>query len=86
MVTALRQAHAPTGELVLMNNFCSLTDIEMKTGEALESYILRIRDTFDLLCGGNIHLHPIMVTLFAVRDLDSTYEAVKLDFSVQSDK
>ena len=37
MVTFLRQVHAPTGEFALMINFCSLSDMEMKTGEALES-------------------------------------------------
>ena len=43
MVTFLRQVHAPTGKFALMNNFCSLFDMEMKTGEALESYMQRIR-------------------------------------------
>ena len=54
MVTFLRQVHAPTGEFALMNNFCSLSDMEMKTGEALESYMQRIRNTVDLLRGCNI--------------------------------
>ena len=86
MVTFLRQVHAPTGEFALMNNFCSLSDMETKTGEALESYMQRIRNAVDLLRGGKIHIHPILITLIAVRGLDSSYEAVKHDLSIQSDK
>ena len=41
MVTFLRQVHAPTGEFALTNILCSLSDMEMKTGEALESYMQR---------------------------------------------
>ena len=67
MVTFLRQVHAPTGKFALMNNFCSLSDMEMKTGEALESYMQRIRNAVDLLRGGKINIHPILVTLIAVR-------------------
>ena len=46
----------------------------------------RIRNAVGLLRSGKIHIHPILVTLIAVRGLDSSYEAVKHDFSVQSDK
>ena len=46
----------------------------------------RIRNAVDLLRGSKIHIHPILVTLIAVRGLDSSYEAVKHDLSVQSDK
>ena len=60
--------------------------MEMKTGEALESYMQRIRNAVDLLRSGKIHIHPILITLIAVRGLDSSYEAVKHDLSVQSDK
>ena len=77
MVTFLRQVHAPTGEFALMNNFCSLSDMEMKTGEALESYMQRIRNAVGLLRSGKIHIHPILITLIAVRGLDSSYKAVK---------
>ena len=52
MVTFLRQVHALTGEFAPMNNFCSLSDMEMKNGEALESYMQRIRNAVDLLRGG----------------------------------
>ena len=86
MVAFLRQDHVTTDEFALMNNFCSLPDMEMKTGEALESYMQRIRNAVDLLRSGKIHIHPILVTLSAVRGLDSSYEAVKHDLSVQSDK
>ena len=39
METILRDAHAPTGKLAFMNNFCSLTDLEMVHDEALKTYI-----------------------------------------------
>ena len=68
-----------------MNNFCSLSDIEMKTGEALKLYMQHIRNAIDLFCGSKIHIYPILVTLVAVRGLDSSYEAVKYDLSIQSD-
>ena len=85
MVMVMREAHAPTGELALLNNFCSLTDLEMKTGEALETYMCRVRNAVNQLRGGNMNLHPILVTLFAVRGLDSAYEAVKHDLAVHSE-
>ena len=68
-----------------MNNFYSISDVETKTGEALESYMQRIRNAVDLFCGGKIHIHLTLVTLIAVPGLDSSYEAVKHDLSVQSD-
>ena len=46
----------------------------------------RIRNAVDLLHGGKIHINPILIALIAVRGLDSSYEAVKHDLSVQSDK
>ena len=85
MVTYMREAHAPTGELALMDNFCSLADLEMKTGEALETYMWRVRNVVNQLRGGNVNLHPILVTLFAVRGLDSAYEAAKTNLAVRSE-
>ena len=84
MVTILRDAQAPTGELALMNNFCSLTDLAMGYGEALKTYMSRIRTTINLLCGGNVQLHPILINLFALRGLNSAYKSVKHDLALHS--
>ena len=69
-----------------MNNVSFLSNMDMKTGEALESYMQHIRNAVDLLRGGKIHIQPILITLIAVCDLDSSYKAVKYDLSIQSDK
>ena len=80
----MRDAHAPTGELALMNNFGSLSNLTTNHGEALETYMSRIRTTVNLLRGGNVRLHPILINLLAVRGLDSAYEIVKHNITIHS--
>ena len=82
MVTILRDAHAPTGNLALIDHFCKLTDLKMGHSEALATYMSRICTTIGLLCGGNIHLHSILVNLFAVKGLDRAYKDVKRDLAL----
>ena len=44
-----------------------------------------IRTTLGLLCGGDIEIHPILINLFALKDLGGAYETVKQDFSACSE-
>ena len=66
METTLRDAHAPTGELSLMNNFCLLTDLAMGHGKTLETYMSRICTNINLYFGGNVQLLLIFVNLIVV--------------------
>ena len=82
MITILREAYAPTGELALMANFSTLTNLKMGADEVLSTYISRVLDTIVLLRGGAVVLHPALVNLFAVHGLNNNYAAVKMDIAV----
>ena len=70
IIDILREAYAPTGELALMANFSTLTELKMGPDEVLSKYIPRVLDTIVLLRGGEVVLHPALVNLFAVHSLN----------------
>ena len=84
IVIILYDVQAPTGELALINSFSLLIDLEMGHDEALKTYTSRIRRATNLLRGGNVQLHPILINLFAVKGIVSASEAVKHNLSLHS--
>ena len=82
MVSILREAYAPTGELAVMHNFCALTSLHMTADELLATYMSRVRDTVALLYGGKVALNPVLVNLFAVKGLSAEYAEIKRAISL----
>ena len=84
MLDKLISIYAPTGDLAAFVLFRELMGFRMKTKDAIESYISRLRRIMARLKSSSVTVDLRLLVLFAVYGLDERFLAVKKDLAVNA--
>ena len=84
MVSILRTAYSPTGDMAVFSNFNQIFRLDMEYGKVLVTYMSRICHIRSLVLTGGINLPSILLQMFAIKGLGNGYAPAKKDFDLAS--